>query len=81
MMRTLGASFSALCTTTHLSVVRASPARPQARRSEIVNSWRIFNTVGRLVWGLTLYPEGDLERFNAQIRFGQELLELGALGR
>jgi len=30
--------------------------------------------------GLALYPEADLERFDVQVRFGQQLLELAVLG-
>ena len=44
MIRTFNAAVAGASTTTRRSVVLASPTSPQARRSEIVSSWRIFIT-------------------------------------
>jgi hypothetical protein len=62
----------------HTSQGRArSPTSRQARRADIASAWRIFASACRWPVGLApLYPEGDLQRLNVKLRFGQQLLEL-----
>jgi len=79
MIRTFNAAVAGASTTTRRSVVLASPTSPQARRSEIVSSWRIFITACRLACGASVLPEGDLERLDIQMRLGQQLLQLRVL--